>query len=140
MHSQNTDDASGLHFANAAVVIVLNDKNELVLVRRQYNPFKGYWSLPGGLSDAGEKIEDTAIREVKEETGFDIVLEELIGVFIDAWRTPTGYCALFLARVIGGSINERQLDEVTEIFISKELPDVASIAFNQANWLRQVVY
>ena len=60
-----------------AVVIILNDQNELVLQHRT----DGGWGLPGGLMELGESLEETARREVKEETGLTVGELELMGVF-----------------------------------------------------------
>lgn len=51
-----------------SVVIMVNDKNEILLQHRK----DGGWGLPGGLMELGESFEETAVREVKEETGLDI--------------------------------------------------------------------
>ncbi|RZT21069.1 NUDIX hydrolase [Fictibacillus sp. BK138] len=51
-----------------SVVIILNEKEEILLQHRR----DGGWGLPGGLMELGESFEETAIREVKEETGLDI--------------------------------------------------------------------
>jgi 8-oxo-dGTP pyrophosphatase MutT (NUDIX family) len=51
-----------------SVVIIVNDKEEILLQHRR----DGGWGLPGGLMELGESFEETAIREVKEETGLDI--------------------------------------------------------------------
>ncbi|WP_226536888.1 NUDIX hydrolase [Fictibacillus halophilus] len=51
-----------------SVVIIVNKKEEILLQHRR----DGGWGLPGGLMELGESFEETAIREVKEETGLDI--------------------------------------------------------------------
>lgn len=50
-----------------------------MLVRQNYG--QGYWSLPGGKMEAGESIDQAAIREVKEETGLDIRLKRVVGLY-----------------------------------------------------------
>ena len=44
-------------------------RGSVLLVERGREPLKGYWSLPGGLVETGEKLEDAIRREVQEETG-----------------------------------------------------------------------
>lgn len=61
-----------------SVVIVLDDKGRILLQKRKH-PY-GSWGLPGGLMELGESTEDTARREVKEETDLDIGRLELIDV------------------------------------------------------------
>ncbi len=53
--------------ATAAAALVVNDRRELLLVRRGMNPGKGLLDLPGGFVDVGERPEDAVIREFKEE-------------------------------------------------------------------------
>lgn len=60
------------------VVIIRNGK--ILLVKRKKDPGKGLWSIPGGLVRLGEKLEDAAKREVKEETGLTISIVRLIDV------------------------------------------------------------
>ncbi|GKU24647.1 NUDIX hydrolase [Clostridium folliculivorans] len=58
-------------------VLIINDKNEVLLQKRGTYPFK--WGLIGGITELGESLEETAIREAKEETGLDINELELLG-------------------------------------------------------------
>ena len=54
--------------------------NQLLLVERKYNPDAGYWSIPGGHLDLGERVEHAAIREAEEETGFKTKVTKLAGI------------------------------------------------------------
>ena len=51
--------------------IIKNDEDKILLTRRNVEPFKGQWCLPGGHIDVDEKALDAVIREVKEETGLE---------------------------------------------------------------------
>ncbi len=57
---------------------------ELLLVRRNHAPALGRWAFPSGFVDAGEVVEDAALREVFEETGVTARLDGLIGVYSEA--------------------------------------------------------
>lgn len=59
---------------------VLICKGKILLEKRKGEPGRGKWSIPGGLVELGERIEETVIREVKEETGLDVESPELIDV------------------------------------------------------------
>lgn len=63
-----------LYFGPVSAVggLVLNQDNELLLVRRARNPGKGMWGLPGGFVDRDETAEGALRREVFEETGLEI--------------------------------------------------------------------
>ena len=60
-----------------AVVIILNEQNEMLLQHRS----DGGWGLPGGIMELGESMEETARREVQEETGLVVGELELMGIF-----------------------------------------------------------
>ncbi|MFX1324209.1 MAG: NUDIX hydrolase [Promethearchaeota archaeon] len=65
---------------HVGVGILLIRENKLLLVKRKYNPDAGYWSIPGGHLDLGEKVEKAAEREGFEETGFKVKVTELAGI------------------------------------------------------------
>ncbi len=64
-----------------ATVTIVERTQNILLVKRSIQPHLGKWSLPSGYVDRGEKVEEAAIREVKEETNLDIKLMNLIGVY-----------------------------------------------------------
>ena len=71
--------------AGTSVIPVL-PTGEVVLVKRQDN---GLWSLPGGFVDWGEEINQAVVRELKEETGLDVVrVHRLVGIYSSPRRDP----------------------------------------------------
>jgi ADP-ribose pyrophosphatase YjhB (NUDIX family) len=64
-----------------ACAITTTAQDEVILLRRGFEPQRGQWSMPGGFVDLGESVEDAAIRETKEEINLDIVLTQLVGVY-----------------------------------------------------------
>ena len=65
-------------FVGVGVVIVSNGR--ILLEKRKNEPGKGKWSIPGGLVELGEEVEQTVVREVKEETGLEVGDPEHIDV------------------------------------------------------------
>ncbi len=74
-----------------AVDIIIEIGKKIVLISRK-NPPLG-WAIPGGFVDEGESVEDAAIRESKEETGLDVTLETLLGLYSDPQRDPRQHVA-----------------------------------------------
>ena len=115
-----------LVFAGAVVV---DDSGQILLHRRADN---GKWSLPGGAMEMGETAAQTAIREVREETGLKIKINELIGVYSNKYTELAnkdkyyGVGIHFSASVIGGQI-VRTAEESTDVrfFAIDEIPKLA---------------
>ncbi|AEC51082.1 mutator protein MutT (mutT) [Pyrococcus sp. NA2] len=81
------------------IVIIYN--NGIVLVERKKDPYKGYLALPGGFVEYGERVEEAAIREAKEETGLDVKLLRVVGVYSDPNRDPRGHTVTVAFLAVG---------------------------------------
>lgn len=65
----------------------------VVLIRRGFEPFKGWYALPGGFVDIGESVEQACVRELFEETGLSVNTDDLylIGIYSDPKRDVRGH-------------------------------------------------
>jgi 8-oxo-dGTP diphosphatase len=81
------------HYKNPTPTVdaIIQKNSQILLIERKKEPFKGYLVLPGGFVNEGERVEDAAKREVKEETSLDIVLLEILGVYSEPGRDPRGH-------------------------------------------------
>lgn len=70
---------------------VLFKDDKILLVQRKYPPFQGMWALPGGFVEYGETTENAIVREIKEETGLETIIQSLLGVYSDPNRDPRGH-------------------------------------------------
>ena len=77
-HDPDAPRANSLVVGSSAIVV--DDQNRILLQRRADS---GNWALPGGAMDIGERLAESAIREVKEETGFDVRIERIVGIYSD---------------------------------------------------------
>lgn len=111
--------------SNLAVnVAVIQDGKILLTQREDYE----IWVLPSGGVEEGESLAHAAIRETKEETGLDVELTRLIGVYSRLGSWSPGYMILFAARQIGGEIKCQEGETIAvEWFAFHELPSPLSL-------------
>ena len=71
-----------------AVGVIVERRDQIVLVRRKFEPMVGGWSLPAGFMEYGEAPHETALRETLEETGLRIELASLHGAYRAGPKQP----------------------------------------------------
>ncbi|MEU9120234.1 NUDIX domain-containing protein [Streptomyces sp. NPDC048506] len=93
----------------AASAVVTDNRGRILLQRRTDN---GLWALPGGGMEMTESLPETAVREVKEETGLDVEITGLVGTYTDPrhiiaysdGEVRRQFNVCFTARIVGGSL------------------------------------
>jgi 8-oxo-dGTP diphosphatase len=73
------EDAAPPRVVRCVGAVVHDDSGRLLLIQRGHDPHRGMWSLPGGRIEPGESAEQALVREVREETGLDVVPGQQIG-------------------------------------------------------------
>ncbi|MEW5996098.1 MAG: NUDIX hydrolase [Candidatus Micrarchaeota archaeon] len=110
-------------FVTDAVIV---KEGKIVLIRRNKEPFKGMWALPGGFAEENETAEECCEREAREETGLRVRVGKLIGVFSDPERDPRGtVAAAYLCEVVGGELKGGTDAKEARWFSPEELPELA---------------
>jgi 8-oxo-dGTP diphosphatase len=107
--------------------IILVENGKILLVKRGREPFKGEWAVPGGRIEDNETAEECAIREMKEETGVDVEIIRLTGIYSDPKRDPRGIIvAAFLVRRIGGEVKAGDDADEAKWFELHSLPKLCT--------------
>lgn len=118
------------------VDIIIETDGGIVLIKRK-NPPSG-WAMPGGFVDYGETVEEAAVREAKEETGMDVTLEGILGVYSNPMRDPRFHTisTVFKARASGVPAG---LDDAEEarVFSLDSIPE--SLAFDHEKILADYI-
>jgi 8-oxo-dGTP diphosphatase len=119
--------------------IIITDDEKVILIKRNFDPYKNHWAFPGGIVEYGETVENAAIREAKEETGLDVKIEKLIGVYSDPKRDPRGHfvSVCFLSRIVGGKLGIGEETKEVKAFSKEELKSI-KLAFDHEKILRDI--
>jgi ADP-ribose pyrophosphatase YjhB (NUDIX family) len=104
---------------SAAAACIRDDQDRVLVLRRQGE--QELWSVPGGSMDPGERLDEAVVREVREETGLEVVPVALIGVYSApeyAFVYPNGdlvqpVTAFFECRIVGGTLVP-DMEEIVE--------------------------
>jgi ADP-ribose pyrophosphatase YjhB (NUDIX family) len=102
--------------------------SQILLVKRSVDPGKGDWCIPAGFTEWCEHPQQTAVREVKEETGLDIKIKGIFDIFMgmDDPRTHA-VLILYLADVVGGKLRAGDDASDARYFDFGQIPE--NIAF-----------
>ncbi|MEM2872960.1 MAG: NUDIX hydrolase [Nitrososphaerales archaeon] len=109
---------------------LIKKNNSVLLVKREHEPGKGRWSLPGGLVNLGEKISDAIKREVEEEVGLKVDVIKIVDVFDsiehdDKGRVRFHYVIVgFMVKVIEGKVRGSKEASQVKWFKADELKDL----------------
>lgn len=104
----------------AAAVVRWDDGRVMLLRRAQRDQAHGLWILPGGHVDRGEVAEEAALREVAEETGLQVELERLLGVY--TYPDNPVVLIVYLARPTGGELAPGQEALEMALFDQADIP------------------
>jgi ADP-ribose pyrophosphatase YjhB (NUDIX family) len=108
------------------VSTILDSSRQILLVKRDRAPFKGHWCLPTGFAEAGESIEDAALRELEEETGIKGKILRLLDV--DSYKSRFYGDLLFLtfvAEQTGGKLAAGDDSAIARFWPVGEIPLLA---------------
>jgi 8-oxo-dGTP diphosphatase len=125
-----------------STAIIPFNEGKILLIKRNTLPFKGYWALPGGRMDPGETIEQTVVREVKEETGLTVTILSKIGEYVEKGIKDDieyeYYPTCFVVKPVGGEVikQESEIQEI-QLFSLKELPE--PLAFEHQKMIEDYV-
>jgi 8-oxo-dGTP diphosphatase len=100
----------GLRRVDVAYVFITNEAGEVLTVLND----NGSWTLPGGAREAGETLQETALREAKEETGLDISVEAVLDVS-ERLRHEHALFITFRASITGGILGEGLSPDVQRV-------------------------
>lgn len=111
---------------SVAVLVLITNGDQVLLVKRRIDPAKGLWVCPAGFMDSDENPRDAARREVREETGLDVdnlELLEVFGSFEDGGKADM--VVAFRATIMGGHLTAGDDAESAAWFPRDALPELA---------------
>lgn len=127
----------------AVSAVVVDGSGRIVLQRRRDNEM---WALPGGAMELGESVTECAIRETREETGLDVEVTGVVGIYSDPkhvfayddGEVRQEFSICVLARVVGGTVEVSDESHEVKAFSPQEiddLPMVPSIRLRVSDYL-----
>lgn len=119
--------------------VIEDTKGNIVLIKRKYPPFQGFYALPGGFIETGEKPQQALLREVKEETNLNVKIIGKIGIFDEEGRDPRGTIHSTAYKcLVDDTSNMRSGDDSKEVeLISKERLKDLELAFDHKKIIKE---
>ena len=99
---------------------IVEEEGGIVLLRRDIEPQKGKWVMPGGYVDRGEVVEDAALKETEEECGLKIRLKDLLGVY--SYPEKLEVVIVYTAEVLSGDLMVGDETQASRLFKPGEIP------------------
>ena len=101
-------------------IVILKGESVLLILRGDFP----VWGLPGGAVEAGESVAEAAVREVREETGLEIRLTSLVGIYFRPQAEIGNHQALFSAEIVSGDPRPDGFETIkVEWFAPNHLPE-----------------
>ncbi len=120
--SKHCTDCGFVYYFNsssATVALILNERNELLVCRRAKEPAKGTLDLPGGFIDMAETGEEGVAREVKEETGMEVVKAEYLfslpNIYVYS-GFPVHTLDMFFSCKVSDTSRFKAMDDAADLF------------------------
>lgn len=125
---------------STAIIPYPDDK--ILLIKRNTRPFVGYWALPGGRMDPGETLDQTVVREVKEETGLEVKILYVVGEYVEKGIKDDidyeYYPTCFVVQPIAGELKKQDSEiQAIQLFSLNALPTL--LAFEHTKMIKDYV-
>ena len=105
-------------FRIGVFALIFNHKKQILLGHRRDID---WWNLPGGGMESGETVDEALCREVLEETGIEVKVERLVGVYSKPQKQEV--VLTFLCQVIGGTLRSTEETRESRYFAPNSLPE-----------------
>lgn len=96
---------------DVAYVLIVDAETRRILMVENDN---GTWSLPGGMREPGETLQEAAMREAKEETGLEVAVSQVVHISERLWQTHDLFVT-FHATVVSGTLGDGILEDVRSV-------------------------
>ena len=123
----------------AVDAIIEDNEGNIILIKRMYPPYKDYFALPGGGVERGETHKNAVIREIKEETNLDILIESKIGLYDKPGRDPRGkvHSTVYKCSIVGGIEKMKSGEDSKDVIaVSREELKNIKLAFDHKEMLK----
>ena len=116
---------------------IIEEENKFLLVKETKDIAKGKYSFPAGTLEDNEDIIQGAIRETKEETGFDVVPKKIIGVFQRPNTKENNNITIFVfkSEIVAGKLTNSEKHPEVKFFSLKEIKELESKQFLRSAYM-----